>query len=133
MNLFYFIGSVAGIAVLVGLNVLLFGRRTSALDLAALERRLALDHPGFRAGDGVVAGGAALIEDRADGGLYLVRAGGAYPVARKLSHGSVRRLVRNGSRLDLRFADFTFPCARLAFASEVEAGDWEVRLKRVGG
>ncbi|HEX3674925.1 MAG TPA: hypothetical protein VHU87_11685 [Rhizomicrobium sp.] len=133
MDPLYLIGSVAGIAVLVGLNVLLFGRCTGALDLAALGRALALDQPGFRAGDGVVAGDAALVENAADGALYLVRAGGDKFVTRKLSRGSVRGLSRDGSRLDLRFADFTFPRARLAFADEASAADWQARLSRAAG
>ncbi len=132
MNLLYLLGSVAGIALLVGLNMVLFGRRTAALDLVALQQNLALDNPGFRAGAAVVAGDAALIENHADGALYLVRAGGDKFVTRKLSRGSLRTLKRDGARLDLRFADFTFPRARLAFADEAAASDWEARLVRAG-
>jgi hypothetical protein len=125
--LLYLLGSVVGIALMVGLNVALFGRRTGALDLAALEQRLALDHPGFRAGDCVLAGDAALLENKADGAVWLVRAGGDKFVARKL--GRFKRLVRDGARLEMRFADFTFPRARLAFADEAQARDWETRLR----
>jgi hypothetical protein len=125
--LLYLAGSVVGIALLVGLNVALFGRKTRALDLVALEERLALDHPGFRAGPSVLAGDAALIEDGRDGAVYLVRAGGDKFVARRL--GGIKRLARDGAVLDLRFADFTFPRARLAFADESDAGAWEARLK----
>jgi hypothetical protein len=131
----YLIGSVAGIALMVGLNVLLFGRGTGALDLRALESRLALDHPGFRAGESAVSADAraALMENRADGALYLARAGGDKFVTRRLSRGSLRALRRDGAGLDLRFADFTFPRAKLAFADESQASDWEARLKRVAG
>jgi hypothetical protein len=120
---------------MVGLNILLFGRGTGALDLGALENRLALDHPGFRAGAGVVSADAraALMENRVDDALYLARAGGDKFVTRKLARGSLRALRRDGTQLDLRFADFTFPRARLAFANETEAGEWEARLKRVAG
>ena len=131
----YLIGSVAGIGLMVGLNVLLFGRGTGALDLRALESRLALDHPGFRAGESALSADAhaALMENRNDGALYLARAGGDKFVTRRLSRGALRKLSREGARLDLRFADFTFTRARLAFATESEAGDWEARLKRVAG
>jgi hypothetical protein len=135
MDPLYLIGSVAGIAVLVGLNMLLFGRRTAALDLAGLEQTLALEYPGFRAGMRVLAADAqtALLENAADGSLHLVRAGGDKFVARKLARGSVRELSRDGARLDLRFADFTFPCAHLAFADDATAADWQARLSRAAG
>ena len=135
MDALYLLGSIAGIALMVGLNVLLFGRGTGALDLGVLENRLALDQPGFRAGAGALSADAraALMENRVDGALYLARAGGDKFVTRKLARGSLRALRRDGTQLDLRFADFTFPRARLAFANETEAGEWEARLKRVAG
>ena len=135
MDLLYLLGSVGGIALLVGLNVLLFGHHPGALDLAVLERRLALDHPGFRAGAGVMSADAraGLMLNDADGALYLARVGGDKLVTRKLVRGSVRALRRNGASLDLRFADFTFPKARLAFADDGEAGDWEARIRRAAG
>jgi hypothetical protein len=126
--LLYLLGSVAGIALMVGVNVALFGRRTGALDLAALQARLALDNPGFRSGEAVVAGRTALVENAADGALYLARASGDTFVTRKLSRGSVKRITRSGASLDLRFADFTFPRARLAFANEDDAGAWHARI-----
>jgi len=125
--LLYLAGSLTGIALMVGLNVLLFGRKARALDTGALAARLALDHPGFRAGDSVVAGDAALIENREDGAVWLVRAGGDKFVTRKLER--VKRLSRAGNALDLRFADFTFPKARLSFADEATAQAWEARLR----
>lgn len=135
MDALYLLGSIAGIALMVGLNIMLFGRGTGALDLGALESRLALDHPGFRAGAGALSADArtALLENRGDGALYLARAGGDKFVTRKLARGSLRALERSGARLDLRFADFTFPRAGLAFASESEAGEWEARLRRLAG
>jgi hypothetical protein len=135
MDFLYLLGSVAGITLLVGLNVLLFGRGTGGLDLKALESRLALDHPGFRAGAGARSADAraALIEDQADGALYLARAGGDKFVTRKLARGALRKVRRDGARLDLSFADFTFPRASLALANESEAGAWEARLKRLAG
>jgi hypothetical protein len=135
MDALYLIGSVAGIALMVGLNIALFGRGTCALDLGSLENRLALDHPGFRAGAGALSADAraVLLENRSDGAFYLARAGGDKFVTRKLVRGSLRALRRDGAHLDLRFADFTFPRARLAFATESEADEWEARLRRVAG
>ena len=124
----YLIGSVAGIALMVGVNLALFGRRERALALDVLERRLALDHPGFRAGRKVLAGDAALIENAADGALYLARARGDSFVTRRLARGSVRRMTRQGAALELRLADYTFPKARLAFADVEEAGAWQALL-----
>jgi hypothetical protein len=123
----YLAGSVIGIAAMVGLNVVLFGRKTGALDIGALAERLALDHPGFRLGEAVLAGNAALLEDKTDGAVWLVRAGGDKFVTRRLT--AIKRLARDGVALEMRFADFTFPRARLAFADEGQAGRWEARLR----
>ena len=41
-------------------------------------------------------------------------------------HGGIE--LRPGAALDLRFADFTFPRARLAFANEGDAGAWHARI-----
>jgi hypothetical protein len=135
MNLLYLLGSVLGIALLVGLNVALFGRHAGGLDLAALADRLALDHPGFRAGAGALSADAraALIENRGDGVLYLACAGGDKFVTRRLARGSLRALRRDGARLDIRFADFTFPHTSVAFGDETDARDWEARLTRMVG
>ncbi|HTQ13245.1 MAG TPA: hypothetical protein VMH86_05155 [Rhizomicrobium sp.] len=129
----YLLVSLAGIAVLVGVNALLFGRRGRGLDMAALEARLGLDEPGFRAGNKVLAGAAALIENAADGALYVARANGEGFVVRKLGRGTLKRLARDGAALDLRLADFAFPRARLAFAGDAEASAWEARLKDFAG
>jgi hypothetical protein len=131
MNVLYLLGSVAGIALLVGLNLLLFGRRIAALDADAVADSLANDVPGFRAGRHTIAEGShtALIENDTDGTLYLVAARGSRIASRKLSHGAVRGLDRDGNAIALRLSDFTFPKASLAFANENEAREWETRLK----
>ncbi len=133
MNVLYLIGSVAGIALLVGLNVLLFGRRIAALDADAVTDSLASDVPGFRAGRHTIADGAhtALIENSADGALYLVAARGSRIASRKLSRGGVRSVARDGKSIALRLSDFTLPKAQLAFADEHAAQEWEARLKQM--
>jgi hypothetical protein len=131
MNVLYLIGSVAGIALLVGLNVLLFGRQIAALDADAVTDSLASDVPGFRAGRHTIAEGShtAWVENGVDGALYLVAARGSRIASRKLSRGAVRGLDRDGKAITLRLSDFTFPQASLAFANENEAREWEARLK----
>jgi hypothetical protein len=131
MNAFYLIGSVAGIALLVGLNMLLFGRQIAALDRDAVVETLANDRPGFRIGRHTIAEGAqtALVENDADGALYLVAARGDRIASRRLARGSVRKLDRDGKSIALRLSDFTFPKASLAFADENAAQEWETRLK----
>jgi hypothetical protein len=131
MNLLYLIGSIVGIAVLVGLNALLFGRRIAALDEDAVVEALANEQPGFHAGRHTIAQGmhTALVENDADGALYLVAARGDRIASRRLARGSLRGLTRNGNDIALRLSDFTFPKASLAFADEDAAREWETRLK----
>ena len=131
MNALYLIGSVVGIALLVGFNVLLFGRNMTALDEDAVVETLANDTPGFRPGRHTIAQGAhtALVENDADGSIYLVAARGDRIASRRLARGSLKALTRTGPDIALRLSDFTFPKASLAFASENEAREWETRLK----
>ncbi|HUJ46103.1 MAG TPA: hypothetical protein VLV55_03140 [Rhizomicrobium sp.] len=132
MNLIYFAGSLAGIALIVALNLALFGRArfriTSLSDVAA---KLAAEVPGFRAGDGIVAsdGRAALCEDKTSGAIYLVEAVGNRLVTRRLGRGSLRALSGDGAGLSLRLADFTFAKSKLAFADAAARKIWEARLK----
>jgi hypothetical protein len=131
MNALYLIGSVVGIALLVGLNIALFGRRIAALDQDAVVESLANDNPGFRVGRHTIAEGShtALVENGADGALYLVAARGSRIASRKLSRGAVRGVDRDGKSIALRLSDFTLPKAQLTFADEHAAQDWETRLK----
>jgi hypothetical protein len=131
-QLLYLLGSLAGVAALVGLCALLFGRDSATVDARAAEDCLRADVPGFRAGACALAANAksALIEDVRDGAVYLVTARGSGLVTRKLSCGFLRKASRNGAALDLHLADFTFPKARITFAEETSASDWEARVAR---
>jgi len=134
MNLLYLAGSLIGVAMIVGLNLLLFGRAKPALgSIQSLGVRIAADIPGFRAGSGVVGndGATALVTDDADSTVFLVKAFGDRLVMRKLSRGVVRGVSANGLMLSLRLKDFTLPKARIALESEAAARDWEARLKRL--
>lgn len=130
MNALYLLGSLLGIGLLVGLNLLLMGRARQRLDPAAAAALLAAEHPGFRARDIAVtaAADAALVEDAA-GALYLVVALGDRLVSRGLAN-AYPSVTRDGKMLTLRFRDFTFPRARLVFADDAEAEDWQRRLLR---
>ena len=132
MNWMYFAGSLAGIALIVALNLALFGRaKLHIATLSDVTAKLAAEVPGFRAGDGIVAsdGGAALIEDAASGAIYLVEAVGDRLVTRKLGRGSLRALNDNGSGLSLALADFTFAQSKFALADEPTRRTWEARLR----
>lgn len=126
----YLAASLAGVAMMAGLCTLLFGGGVACIDADSARARLREDVPGFRAGAFVATadGDAALMEDARDGAVYLVVVRGSGLVTRKLSKDFLRKTQRNGASLDLRFADFTFPRARLPFAKEIAVSDWEARL-----
>lgn len=121
--------SVIGIAVMVGLCRLLFGRSGAAFtgpaDVAAV---LTYDVPGFRLGVAALSCDrrGALAEDARNGAIYLAVMRGDGVVTRKLNGGM--RVTRAGTVLDFRFPDFSFGRARLDFA---DAERWEERLRRL--
>ena len=129
MNLIYLLGSLAGVGLLVGLNVLLMGRAKRRVDSDAAIALLARELPGFRARAAVSArdGAAALIEDET-GGVYLVAGAGADLVSRKLAPASLKALVRDGVTLRLSLRDLTFPRATLHLGDDATARDWQERL-----
>ena len=133
MQVLYLLGSLAGVAAMVGLCVALFGRDTARIDAKAVENVLRADVPGFRPGMVTLSedAGAALAEDVHDGATYLVIARGRALVARKLSRGLVKESKRHGAALDLRLTDFTFPRAHLVFARQADALEWEKRFARL--
>lgn len=128
---FYLLASLAAVALIVGLNLILMGRGRARVGLDSAKALLETENPGFRAADAVVGrdGRAALVEDET-GAVYLVAAAGDRFVSRKLSSGSVRTLVRDGDMLTLRLRDFTFPRARLVLADADAAAAWEAHVKR---
>jgi hypothetical protein len=134
-QLLYLLGSLAGVAAMVALCALLFGRDVARIDAQTAEDVLRADIPGFRAGAVALSvdAGAALVEDAHDGAAYLVIARGRGLVTRKLSRGFLRNAKRDGVALDLRLSDFTFPKARLVFAQEAAALEWETRFARLAG
>ena len=132
MNLFYLAGSMIGVAMIVGLNLVLFGRAKPDLgNVQDVGARIAADIPGFRAGSGIVGndGAMALVTDSADNTIFLIKAFGDRFVTRKLSCGVIRSVTADGLTLSLRLKDFTLPMARIVLDSESVAREWEARLK----
>jgi hypothetical protein len=132
MSWIYLAGSLGGIALLVGFNLLLFGRVRAQLGTAQeIAARLAKEIPGFRAGRAIVGadGRSAVIENASNRGLYLVEAMGDAVVTRQLSHGLLANVGRLGEKLSLELRDFTFPRGTLVADSESLAREWEARLK----
>lgn len=129
MNLIYLLGSLAGVGLLVGLNVLLMGRAQRRVDRDGAIALLAQEQPGFRVRQAIAArdGAAALIEDEA-GAVYLVAGAGADLVSRKLAPSGLKALARDGATLHLSLCDLTFPRARLRLNDNAAASDWQDRL-----
>jgi hypothetical protein len=134
-QLLYLFASFGAIAAMVGVCSLLFGSAKAKIDAETAQEALRADVLGFRGGAVALSAdaGAALVEDAHDGAAYLVIARGRALVTRKLSRGFVRDARRDGAALDLRFHDFTFPKARLVFAQEAAALEWETRFARLAG
>lgn len=132
MSWIYLAGSLGGIALLVGFNLLLFGRVRPQVGTAQeIAARLATEIPGFRMGRALVSadGSSAVIENAANRSLYLVEAMGAGVVTRQLSKGLLANVGRLGDKLSLELRDFAFPRATLVAGSESLAREWEARLK----
>ena len=130
MDVTYLAASLAGVGLLVGLNVLLMRGRNAVADLTTLSARLRDEIPGFLPGVSVIAQtGAALCENEADGSIYLAVLRGDLIVTRKLNRDC--RATRNAEKLALRFADFTLSKATIAFSDDQTAAQWEARIKRI--
>jgi hypothetical protein len=131
--LLYFIGSLAGVALMIGLNVALFGRKRARLaSQAEAEAMLAAEVPGFRAGRFALAadGGGALMENAGDATLYLIAPVGQKFVSRKLDRAALKTISRTSGGLTLQLADFTFPQLTLKLDA-AQSGDWEQRLDKM--
>jgi hypothetical protein len=132
MSILYLAGSLGGIALLVALNFVLFGRaRPDVGSVDEIAKRLAREVPGFRAGRSIVSidGRAALIENAANRTLFLVEALGDGIVTRQISRDLLSSVGRLGERLSLELRDFTFPRAIIQAPSDGQAREWEMRLK----
>lgn len=129
-QLLYLAISLAGVAALVGLCAFLFGREVARLDTRSAAARLGHDVPGFRLGHSALSADcrSAMLEDARDGSVWLVTARGDGFVTRRLGRADVKAASRDGAALNLRFFDFTFPAAMIAFHDEDVARDWELRM-----
>jgi len=132
MTPLYLLGSLAGIALLVVLNFVLFSRaRPNVGNAEAIAARLRREVPGFRAGRCAVAqdGRSALIENAAERTAYFVEAMGDGVVMRKLSRDLLANVSRDGAQLSLSFADFTLGRTIMKLDGDDLAREWEARLK----
>lgn len=132
MIVLYLVGSFAGIALLVLLNLALFGRARPAVGTAEqLAAHLAREIPGFRAGRFALDrdGRAALVENVADRSIVLVDALGDGLVTRRLGGAVLSQVQREEARLSLTLRDFTLPRVALGLESDAVARDWEHLLK----
>jgi hypothetical protein len=129
-QILYLAFSILGVAAMVGLCAFLFGRDVAKLDTRSAAARLAHDVPGFRLGHSALSADcrSAMLENASDGVIWLVIARGDGFVTRKLSRRDVKAASREGAALNLRFFDFTFPAAVIAFHDEAVARDWEMRM-----
>ena len=129
-QLLYLAISLAGVAGMVGLCALLFGRAVATLDTRSAAARLANDVPGFRLGNSALSADcrSAMLEDARNGAVYLVTARGDGFVTRGLGRSDMKEASRAGAVLALRFSDFTFPAVTIAFHDEGVARDWEMRM-----
>lgn len=132
IQVLYLLGSLAGVAAMVGLCVLLFGREAAKLDTRLAAARLAQDVAGFRLGASAISSDcrSALLEDARDRTVYLVAARGDGFVTRQISRRSLKKAACDGTSLILRFADFTFPKAVVAFGDAAVARDWLARMEK---
>lgn len=132
MNVVAFAVLLASFAVIIGVNVLVFGRRRRTLGPAAIEAAIAAQVPDFRCGPIVLAvdGGGALAQSSVDGAIYLVAVLGRGFVTRRLRKELLRAVRRDGARLTIWLADFAFPRARLLLANERLAREWQERMRR---
>ena len=131
-QILYLAASLAGVAAMVGLCALLFGREVATLDTESAALRLACDAPGFRLGDSALSADrrSVMLEDARNGAVYLITARGDGFVTRRLGRGDLKKASRDGAALALRFSDFTLPAATIAFHDEDIARSWEARMRR---
>jgi hypothetical protein len=116
---------------LIGLNAWMGGWMPSRIDsLETAADLLRQDLLAFEPDDGVLAKDqrAALIMEKATGRIGLVVAQGDILVSRLMSPDDIARITENGSALDLRFRDFTFPNTLFEFDNSDVAAQWRARL-----
>ncbi|MDE2466075.1 MAG: hypothetical protein KGO02_20520 [Alphaproteobacteria bacterium] len=127
MNLIYLLASLAGIALLVGLNHLLLKTRVPVLDQKAAEDLLRLDDAARRLHAFVGDGHAGLAEDE-EGTLFAVAVSGDRLVARPLGPTNLAAADYAHGRLTLRLRDYGFRRVGLALAPG-EGAAWLRRLE----
>ncbi len=133
-QIYVLLGSLAGIAMLVGLSAI-FGRWSrpviqSPADAAAFMKA---EYFRFEPGEAVLApdGGAAIVADVANESFGVIVTRGDRWVARVVTPQTVRQVkLTRPERLRIGFRDFTMPSAVIAFEDAQTAQRWAERLTR---
>jgi len=122
--------SLAAILALAGLNWWL-GRSVPLIrDRGAAATRISLDLLDFDEQEGAAAnaGDAYVALGGQSTDLAVAVTMGDGWVTRRLGPGSLRRVHRDGARLEIRTRDFTLPATVLTFDSAERAACWESRF-----
>lgn len=127
MNLLYLSASLAGIALLVGLNFWLLKTRAPLLDGATAGALLALDDPSCRLCSFTGDGRAGVAQDQ-DGRMFAIGVCGDRLVARPLSKANLARVDYDHGRLRLGLRDPGFRQLEVALAEDA-AAPWLARLE----
>lgn len=133
-QIYVLLGSLAGIAALVGLSAL-FGRWSkpviqSEADAAAFVKA---ENFRFNPGEAVVSpdGGAAIVADASGDSFGVVVTRGDRWVSRVVTPQTVRQAkLTQPDRLRISFKDFTMPTAVITFDDPAIAEKWAARLMR---
>lgn len=134
MDLFLAIVPPAGVAIIILAVWLAGGGRWRPLDPETVRRRIAEDLPGTATGDVVISsdGAAALVSVAGGAGLVAAVAVGDKVAVRRLDHGDVDTVSRDGGRLVIITSDMG--CRRMALdLPGAVADDWWRRVAALAG
>ncbi|MFN0022799.1 MAG: hypothetical protein ACKVS5_02765 [Parvularculaceae bacterium] len=123
------IGSLAGVAILVGVSYWLGAWRNASVTLENASDRLAFDEPDFKAGAWLIGrdgrSAAAVSADRAEIALIFALGDG---LATRRFNRKTARLSVEGAGLVVHLGEPSRRAVRLAGASAQDAEQWLLRL-----
>jgi len=120
--------SLTGIAILVGLSRLIFGKSAEPLSQRRAANRLAFDEPDFAPVAWVVdvTAGAAIARNGA-GEIALIKAAGDGLATRRAGAGAFS-CAREGAVLTIAPPDLTYGGVTVTAANEAEAMQWALHI-----